>query len=117
MASKTPFNIYLSGELWDESTVAGLNRLGHKVTVLTDGPDDIYISRHAWRIPEGIAQHKVTDHIEMILKQKRLLTHENQNPGGKPEGTPESVPVPVKRKSRAKAKVIIPGAEPIKEAT
>ena len=115
--TKTPFNIFLSGELWDEATVAGLNRLGHKVTVLTDGPDDIYISRHAWRIPEGIASHKVTEHIEMILKQKRLLTHENQNPGEKPEGTTQSVPVPVKRKSKAKPKVQIPGVEPIKEVT
>lgn len=97
--------VLLGSELWEESLVAGLTRLGHKVTLLdTDDPDLVIISRRAWRIPKDIGQAKVTEHVEMILKQIRLLQHEDHTKGQQPERVAEKVPAKPVRKRAAKKK-------------
>lgn len=110
MSKHPPMKVLLGSELWEESLVAGLTRLGHKVTLIdTDDPDIVIISRRAWRIPKDIGQAKVTEHVEMIMKQVRLLQHEDQTKGQQSEGSAtEILPKPV-RKRVAKKK---PGGSP-----
>jgi hypothetical protein len=72
------YTIHLDAALWDEGLVAGLIRRGHKVIQLETKPDELYLSYRAWRIPNDIGQCKVTEHIETILKQARILAHANQ---------------------------------------
>jgi len=105
MAKYPPMKVLLGSELWEESLVAGLTRLGHSVTLLnTDDPDLVIISRRAWRIPKDIGQAKVVEHVEMIMKQVRLLQHEDQTKGQQPEGTAAEVPDKPVRKRAAKKK-------------
>lgn len=108
----TPFHIFLSAGLWNEDLVAGLNRRGYQVTLLNDEQGQIYISRHAWRIPAGIAQNKITEHIETILKQMKVLDHEaDQTQGPQSEGVTTSLPVPTQRKKRVTKKAVTPGVQ------
>jgi hypothetical protein len=130
---KKSYTVHLGKGLWSDALVAGLVRLGHHVVCLEDGPDDVYISQHAWRIPQGIAQMKMTEHIEMVMKQVRILEYANQaddqpqavdkkprspasrkpksaagaGPASSEAGTPvvDSLPKP-KRAAKAKPKVI-----------
>ena len=111
MSKYPPMNILLGSELWEESLVAGLTRLGHTVTVLnTDDPNLVVISRSAWRIPKDVAQMKVTAHIETVLKQIRLLQHEDHTKGEQPEGSPEATAPKPARKRAVKKK---PGGLPV----
>jgi hypothetical protein len=106
MAKYPPMKVLLGSELWEESLVAGLSRLGHSVTLLdTDDPDLVIISRRAWRIPKDISQVKVVEHVEMVMKQVRLLQHEDQTKGQQPEGTAPEVPKKPARKRATKKNI------------
>jgi hypothetical protein len=102
--TKRPFHVHLGTELWEESLVAGLTRLGHTVSVLETAPDNVYISRYAWRIPKGINQSGLVTHIETVMKQVRLLANADQTED-KPEGA-DPQPGGAPKRKRAAAKVI-----------
>lgn len=103
MSKYPPMHVVLGSELWEESLVAGLTRLGHKVTLFDmDDPDLVFISRRAWRIPKDIGQAKIVEHVEMIMKQVRLLQHEDQAKGEQPETAAPASKKPVARKRTPK---------------
>jgi len=98
-----PLTIHLGSELWEESLVAGLTRLGHTVVLLnTEAPNQVWISRKAWRIPKDVNQAHIVAHIETVLKQVRLLEHEDSTKDQPTEEPIKAKPAAKKRKPVAK---------------
>lgn len=103
--------IVLGSELWDPELVAQLAAKGYTVKSMETTPQQVVISREAWRIPKTITQVELREHIDMILKQTRLLKHEAAPSESTPERAAAKPKAPRKRKPAAKA-----ASEPVRAA-
>ena len=79
--STKPLRIAISAELWNEEAISRLIQQGHTIFQYpTMEPTDVIIGRSAWRIPGSIPLDEVYTHIDMIIKQIRILLYADTPP-------------------------------------
>lgn len=76
-AKNQPLQIMLGQELWNSEIVALLVGMGHSVVPLKEDDGHLIISRRAWRVPKSITQADLLKEVGTIIKQARLLEHED----------------------------------------
>ena len=116
--STKPLRIAISAELWNEEAISRLIQQGHTVFQYpTMEPTDVIIGRSAWRIPGSIPLDEVYTHIDMIIKQIRILLYAD-TPPPKPSsrGTTAKPKKVTARKSHALPAATLSGV-PVQEGT
>lgn len=78
--STKPLTISLDPALWDDDAVARLVKQGHTIFASPNFNADVIIGRNTWRIPASVPFSEVYNHIDMIIKQMRILLYADVAP-------------------------------------